>query len=80
MEGLQALHFPFSKGKFEVLIDGTDKLKQGLLRQLEVLGGRRVRFGAQRGDGPTATCTRGQGALHKANQAAPGRQGHTLAI
>ena len=50
MEGLQALHFPFSKGKFEVLIDGTDKLKQGLLRQLEVLGGRRVRFGAQRGE------------------------------
>ena len=29
---LAALHLPLSKGKSKVLIDGTDKLKQGLLQ------------------------------------------------
>ena len=37
VEGLQARDLPLSMGKSKVLIDGTDKLKQGLLRQLEVL-------------------------------------------
>ena len=38
VEGLQAGHLPLSKGTSKVHIDGTDKLKQGLLRQLEVVG------------------------------------------
>ena len=38
VEGLQARDLPLSKGKSKVLIDGTDKLKQALLQQLEVLG------------------------------------------
>ena len=42
VERLQARHLPLSKGKSKVLIDGTDKLKQGLLRQLEVFGIRRA--------------------------------------
>ena len=38
VEGLQARHLPLSKGKSKVLIDGTDKLKLGLLQQLDLLG------------------------------------------
>ena len=30
VEGLEARHLPLSKGKSKVLVDGTDKLKQGL--------------------------------------------------
>ena len=38
VEGLQARDLPSSKGTSKVLVDGTAKLKQDLLRQLEVLG------------------------------------------
>ena len=38
VEGLQARDLPLSRGKSKVLIDGPDKLKQGLLRQLEAQG------------------------------------------
>ena len=45
VEGLQARDLPVSKGKSKVLIDGTDKLKQALLQQLEGAWDRRVRHG-----------------------------------
>ena len=38
VEGLQARHLPLSKGKSNVLVDGTDNLKQDLSRQLDLLG------------------------------------------
>ena len=38
VEGLQTRDLPLSKGKSKVLIDGTEKLKQGLLKQLDLLG------------------------------------------
>ena len=38
VEGLQARDLPLSKRKSKVLIDGSDKLKQALLRQLEAQG------------------------------------------
>ena len=38
VEGLQARHLPLSKGKSNILVDGTDNLKQDLSRQLDLLG------------------------------------------
>ena len=38
VEGLQARDLPLSKGRSKVLIDGSDKLKQALLQQLEEFG------------------------------------------
>ena len=85
VEDLQARHLPNSKGKSKVLVDGTDKLKQGLLRQLDLLGidkcdtARNV--GADLQPGQASTSPRRQGALgeggekNETRQAAPEGRG-----
>ena len=74
VEGLQARHLPLSKGKSKVLIDGTDKLKQGLLRQSAVLGideSTRATFG-RAGQARTPSLSRGDWAGQQGARSAPG--------
>ena len=89
VEGLQARDQPLSKGKFKVLIDGTDKLKQDLLRQLEVRGidecdtARNVGADLQLGRRRRALVVKGRLGSQPGARNAPGsfeRPGHTLAI
>ena len=83
VEGLQARHLLLSKGKSKILIDGTDKLKQGVSRQLEALGfddcdlARKVGADLQLGRRRRGLVVKGR--LGRAARRTA-RPGHTLAI
>ena len=73
---------PLSQSKSKVLIDGTDKLKQGLLRQLEALGIDECETARNVGaDLHSLSEGAWQGRQEERNvPSCSGRQGHTLEI